>query len=183
VGWVYVFEDGRVISSYDRPMKPPGIAEQRLMPQGVELVRSGVIQARDFVCFEGVPYPSLPHGCDGPLHEIPPSAWEDSTLRPYVPYRYAICGAKPLGMLPVPAQDLLRGKEAMFDDAETRQGTECFDVTIEEARTLDVILADAGFLIRANERWGPDSSDPEHVTEVGFEPILPHGTFGSDGGG
>ena len=198
VGWVYVFEDGRVISSFAGPMgslmKPPGITEQRLTPQGVELVRSGVLQASDFVCFEGLPYPSLPHGCNGPIHEIPASAWEDSGLQPYVPYRYAICGSGPreselvpsLRELPMAAQDLLRGKEAVFDVAWTQQGAECFDVSTDEARALDEILADAGFQVGTDggyERWsdefGPDGIEPW----VSFEPILPHGTFGSMGGG
>jgi hypothetical protein len=183
VGNVYVFEDGLVVINSEDGLgyMPGGFIEQRLSPKGVELVRSGVIQAYDFICFKKLRVPNnLAIGCQGPLHKIPPSAWEDSTLRPYVPYRYAICGIEDLQMLPVPAQDLLRGKEATFDVLWARQGAECFDVTTEEARTLDAILADAGFVSEGNGRW--NSLDSELV-EVGYEPILPHGTFGSERGG
>ena len=208
VGWVYVFEDGRAISNSDIGISntdingstmvtfdssdgltamPPGTIEQRLTPEGVEMVRSGAIRMSDFICFEDFDAGNLAYGCKGPRHQIPPSAWEDSTLRPYVPYRYAICGAEPLGMFPEAAQDLLRGTEAKFGLEWTNRRGECFEVTTEEARTLDGILADAGFLIRDNpssyERWVPNSSVPELMTVVTFSPILPHGTFGSMGGG
>jgi hypothetical protein len=200
VGWVYVFEDGRVIanagwgewplpgvfpSEFSPSLRPDGTTEQRLTPEGVDLVRSGVIYASDFICPEKPPsLGGLAIGCQGPLHEIPPSAWEDSTLRPYVPYGYAICGSGPeerqldrsLGVFPVAAQDLLRGKES----------ADCFDVTTEDARRLDEILADAGFRIGDNpssyQRWlaeGPDAGEPW----MSFEPILPNGTIGQMHGG
>ena len=195
IGWVYVFEDGRVISaSLGTPSssEPAGIREQRLTPEGVELVRSGVISPDDFICVEKSNLASF--DCESPLHEVPASAWEDSTLRPYVPYRYAICG---LGLAGPPAADnLLRGKQRSFDVVWSRSGTECFDVTTEEARALDEILAEGGFEvgtpgIASYERWlGIDDFDPELNVSfeepevvVSFEPILPHGTFGSQGGG
>jgi hypothetical protein len=200
VGWVYVFEDGRVIANagwgdwplpgtfpaeYGPSLRPHGITVQRLTPEGVDLVQSGVINASDFICPEKPPsLGGLAIGCQGPLHEIPSTAWKDSTLRPYVPYRYAICGSGPeerelvpsLQVFPAAAQDLLSGKESGY----------CFDVTTEEARKLDEILADAGFRVGDNpsnyQRWsgeGPDAREPW----MSFEPILPNGTFGSMHGG
>ena len=190
VGWVYVFEDGLVISNSGPPTMPTGTIEQRLTPEGVELVRSGVIQASDFICFKGLS-PLWHSGCKGPRHEIPPSAWEDSTLRPYVPYRYAIgLSDEPLRWFPMAVQDLLRGKEAMFDVAWMDKRVESFVVTTEEARSVDEILAGAGFQIDIpgitsgiHQRWIADSSDPEGMTVVTFEPILPDGTIGTMGGG
>ena len=200
VGWVYVFDDGRVIANaswggwplpgfpteFAPSVGPDGITEQRLTPEGVELVGSGAISASDFICPEKPPsLGGLAIGCQGPLHEIPPSAWEDSTLRPYVPYRYAIGVEGPWRMLPVAAQDLLRGTEAMFELAWTDRKGEAFDITTEKARALDQILADAGFNTVGStsyERRLHGGSDLESL-RVTFEPILPHGTFGSDGGG
>jgi hypothetical protein len=192
-GWVYVFEDGRVISS-SGPTMPTGTIEQRLTPEGVELVRSGVIQASDFICLEEGQGPLWRRfsGCaQVQRHEIPPSAWDDSTLRPYVPYRYAIgLSDEPLRWYPVEMQDLLRGKEVMFDVAWMDQRVERFVVTTEEARAVDAILADAGFVIDLpgvtpgiHQRWIADSSDPEGMTLVTFDPILPDGTIGTTGGG
>jgi hypothetical protein len=201
VGRVYVFEDGRVIanaewrrwlgsipSSSEAPpsVRPIGTTEQRLTPEGVELVRSGVIQASDFICLEGFVPLNLGNPCEGSgTRDIPPSAWVDSTLRPYVPYRYAIGVDGPWRMLPAAAQDLLRGKEAMFDVAWTRQKAGAYDITTEEARALDEILVDAGFYApsyTSYERWWEGGAEVGGL-RVTFEPILPHGTFGSDGGG
>jgi hypothetical protein len=192
-GWVYVFEDGRVISNSGPPM-PTGTVEQRLTPEGVELVRSGAIRASDFICLDeghGALWRRFSGCSQVPRHEIPPSAWEDSTLRPYVPYRYAIgLSDEPLGWYPMEVQDLLRGKETMFDVAWMGKKVEGFVVTTEEARTVDEILADAGFLIDipgvtavTHQRWVADSSDPEGMTLVSFDPILPDGTIGTMGGG
>jgi hypothetical protein len=167
-GWVYVFEDGRVISWSATPGagQPNGIREQRLTPEGVDLVRSGVIDPSDFICVAGTR--PAPYACVGPRHEIPASAWEDPMLRPYVPYRYAICDSGALRLLPAAAQDLLRGKEQTFPINGAPHGTAgCFDVTTEEARALDQILTDAGL-------------NREVLT---FAPILPHGDPGSQGGG
>jgi hypothetical protein len=116
-----------------------------------------------------------------PGSSLPASAWKDREFRPYVPYRYAICGD--LNGLPGAAQELLRGKERTFDVSGPDQGrVRCFDVSTEEARAVDRILADAGFFVGSpgyaqyqRERWlGTDS--------VVFMPILPHGTFAAQPG-
>jgi hypothetical protein len=188
VGWVYVFEDGRVISFSLVTLRAPdpmGYREQRLTAEGVELVRSGVIDPAAFICYgDAVGY----EDCQGQRYEIPATAWEDSTLRPYVPYRYAICDSRPLRKFPEAAQDLLLGKEATF---EARYGDhveypECFDLTTEEARALDEVLDDAGFYIQgpgAWERWWGGTRDTLPELSAAFVPILPHGTFGVQGGG
>lgn len=75
--WVFVYADGRVISWVNRA---GGISEQvierRLTPEGVELVRSGILQARDLL---------------GPTNEVPTDAWEDPKARAFVPSRYSVC--------------------------------------------------------------------------------------------
>lgn len=66
----------------------------------------------------------------------------------------------------------------------------------DEARALDEILANAGFHIgsitpgdvdgpghASNQRWWGAAPDGIPELSATFEPILPHGTFGSQGGG
>jgi hypothetical protein len=126
--WVFVYADGRVISWVNRA---GGISEQvierRLTPEGVELVRSGILQARDLL---------------GPTNEVPTDAWEDPKARAFVPSRYSVCAwiddytqCRVLRFLPAPARGVLRGGTAVF-----RAGEECTEVTTEEARELLDIL-------------------------------------------
>jgi hypothetical protein len=120
-----------------------------------------------------------------PGSSLPASAWKDREFRPYVPYRYAICSVQ--GVLPGAAQELLRGKERTFDDSGPGQGRrECFDVSTEEARAVDRILADAGWAAwtasGAYERYLGEDSSGNAVNGASFFPILPHGTFASQGG-
>lgn len=125
---------------------------------------------------------------------VPPSAWADPTLRPYVPYRYAICqDYGTLHSLPSAAADLLLGRERSFDLGEWtgpwggNASWDCYDVTIEEARALDGILTDAGFtgagadLSTTGETFqlvSPErSTDLEPLALVSFYPVFPHGSF------
>jgi hypothetical protein len=119
-----------------------------------------------------------------PASLVPASAWADPTLRPYVPYRYAICTG--LHGLPAAAADLLRGKLRRFDGVAWWEGPgpDCYDVTTEEARALDEILTDAGFTgARADLRTlgatyeleSPERSADLERAVVSFYPVLPHG--------
>ena len=95
-------------------------------------------------------------------------------MRPYVPHRYAICTS--LDGLPAAGQALLRGKEWTYEfRGQPDQGSKCFDVTTEDARALDEILADAGFQYPspAYGKYWPGSTS----ASVLFNPILPHGTW------
>ena len=81
---VNVYADGRliwsrqveIIGAAGWPIVPRWI-EQRLTPEGVELLRSGAV--------------SLGGQFENPAQGLPASAWEDRTLRPFVPWRYAAC--------------------------------------------------------------------------------------------
>ncbi len=122
--------------------------EQRLTPEGVELVRTR-------------------HGNPLLLHEsLPASAWEDKQFRKYVPVGYAACfflhdpnklGAAQtssvvappieqlLAVLPTSAADLLRGRltvPAVRGSSDAQY--DCLALTTDDARRLDRALADAG---------------------------------------
>ena len=104
--YIRVYADGRVLS-WDLGEAPPcwgsscpdGVpfVQRRLAPEGVELVRSGAVQPKDW-------------------YLVPESAWEDREGRPYVPARYEACfrptDSPPdvealLDLLPASAQALL----------------------------------------------------------------------------
>jgi hypothetical protein len=175
-GWLYVFADGRVISW--SKAQPTGYREQRLTPEGVELVRSGEIRPADLF---------NPFG-------VPASVWEDRTMRPYVPSRYQVCLSSPggleeseyVGVLPAAAADLLRGMNRVFDVVPL--GHRCYDMTLDGARTLDAILADAGWdhgaVVGSWEygAWSPERSDVSiygtgpALLLSSFVKILPDGT-------
>jgi hypothetical protein len=152
---VHVYADGRLIWARDasftgeftpspKPEGGPVVSawiQQRLTPEGVELLRSGAVP--------------LGGQFENPGAQLPRSAWWDvdgvgvrsgRQLRPYVPSKYAAClmgGFEPpyraLDLLPAWAQDLLRRTDRLVKD------TGCQEVTIEDARALVEVLRDAGF--------------------------------------
>src|SRR5215211_4532921 len=81
----WVFADGRLISLREADIpegansSSTGFLEQRITPEGVELLRSAVV------------------GSDPPrvtwdvMSELPRRAWADRTIRAYVPSRFAVC--------------------------------------------------------------------------------------------
>ena len=80
--WVYVYADGRVIAwqnSFDGRWLNRLFEERRLTPDGVGLVRSGAVEARNLMSL----------AID--LEEVPTRAWEDPTPQPYVPSSYSVC--------------------------------------------------------------------------------------------
>jgi hypothetical protein len=161
--------------------------EQRLTPEGVELVRTR-------------------HGNPLLLHEsLPASAWEDKQFRKYVPVGYAACfflhdpnqlGAAQtssvvappieqlLAELPTSAADLLRGRltvPAVRGSSDAQY--DCLALTTDDARRLDRALADAGveggtdeYMLRYHlEYLGQDGTPLE--MSIGFEPVFPDGTI------
>lgn len=77
-------------------------------------------------------------------------------------------------------KDLLRDKLRTFDVGGPDQGRkeECFDVTREEARTLEEILLSDGWF-RIEKAYGfHELADADDLILVAtFCPIFPHGTF------
>jgi hypothetical protein len=128
---VSVYADGRVLWFVGGGFSEGyAVLERRLTPEGVRLVRSGVIRAEDLAP------PQV-------LHGVPASAWADDEPRPYAPPRYSVCfshdPSTTMGLLPAPAEALLRGSGS----DPSHDG--CRVVTADEARTLDSILSEAGF--------------------------------------
>jgi hypothetical protein len=141
-GWsgrLTLWEDGRLIrhtsgEPVDDPqgwgLGPPALTgwlEQRLTPEGVELMRSAVASSGlplesspDQWCssrdvyegtlgegtrtrfFDGVLPPDLLERLSHPASWLPPSAWEDRRARPFVPagYLVAFSGHDPMGQWP-----------------------------------------------------------------------------------
>jgi hypothetical protein len=125
--YVRVYADGRVLST--ETFQDFAFTERRLSPEGVELVRSGAVKAKDLL---------LPH-------DVPAEAWEDFEGKPYVPARYGACFwgvdipldvEAVLDLLPASAQALLRG-------SDPARNLRCLEVTPEETRSLEEILSEA----------------------------------------
>jgi hypothetical protein len=144
--------------------------EQRLTPEGVELLRSGAVP--------------LGGQFENPGERLPVSAWQDPKLRPYVPSKYAafVYGVEKIPpLLPEAAADLLQGA--------VRTG----EVTTEDARTLVEALTAAGFeesccngsgyvgamvVSKGGDFGGFDSKGPW----IEFVSLLPDGTYAETGG-
>ena len=189
---VWVYADGRLIWQREGNLREganelsTGYLEQRLSPEGVELLRRrGSAEAALFGFPWRPPYPAS---------WLPPSAWDDRTIRPYVAARYAVCyqalwrpvePARILSRLPARAATLLRG--AAFDPTVVdgwmrRFGGGCSRVTTGEARVVAGALAGAGF--RQDEEFQTAYALTYYLAPRGavrneiairFEPILPHG--------
>jgi hypothetical protein len=174
--WVYA--DGRLITL------KKGFLEQRLTPEGVELLRSeivsaglehyqpapgpwihNVIQVRigDRLASYHANFPKrLRERLGDPASWLPASAWEDRQIRAYVASRYSVkYHARPktlersriLSLLPAPAEDMLRSKDAVAEHGQLGSPgfppllpitTYSSNLTTEEARALAQALDDAG---------------------------------------
>jgi hypothetical protein len=192
----WVFADGRLISLREADIpeganpRSTGFLEQRVTPEGVELLRSAVV------------------GSDPPrvtwdvTAELPKRAWADRTIRAYVPWRYAVCSdegdAGALGhhpqtrglgrlwsLLPARAKDVLHGNQ--MDAARSDvANVYCWDLTTKEARALAVALEDGKFersqqahdFSLTYESKRSDPAEPElALVYISFEPILPNGEW------
>jgi len=183
-GGARLYADGRLIWSMLYPInewtRSTGYLEQRLTPEGVELVHRQ----------DPLRLPEL----------LPSSAWADETIRPYVPSRYAACHyvsdqAGPLltlerpemlSLLPAAAAELLGGQEAeppvdyLVPYGNDRNVmADCLALTTEDARLFDEALRAEG--IEPDDRYvlryelaGPG----ETTLVINLEPIFPDGTVG-----
>jgi hypothetical protein len=187
-GQVFVYADGRVITSWGR--RRVGVEQQRLTPEGIDLFRSGAVEPHRFSRPRG---PSLPAG-----------AWADPDARPYVPSRYAVCyaeirtlhnvpprGAPPLvgefagyvdpsrvvSLLPAQAQDLLKAAQDVANPIFGNQRNRCSELTTEGTRTLEQILLDAGFegFMTPEDAFAFEGELGDEVWFVmSYNPLLPH---------
>jgi hypothetical protein len=127
----------------------------------------------------------------------PASAWLDQANNEYVPSEYSICfrvftypeptepiepiePARIWGLLPQPAQDLLRAGDPTQESGA--MSPNCSRVTTDDARALARILDVPGILRARPERGAYwlrflvfDPSAPGSTIWISFEPVLPHG--------
>ncbi|RZS63580.1 hypothetical protein EV187_3488 [Agromyces ramosus] len=197
MGWVYVYEDGRLLWHPDRI---PGIVEQHLSPQGLELVRSGELTPFSFLIDWG---------------SVPAGAWSDRMPVEYLPTHYAMCrlgdggDAEPfvdvgdlVPRLPATLQPILAGTERRFTDRNagmsfvpdpsamaSARGTECFVVTRATAtavwataRPIDGVGATAGEVPQSEPALGVLTTTDGAEVEMAIHPVLPHGGWIAWGG-
>jgi hypothetical protein len=174
--YVFVYADGRVISGGGFREDFDGTArEQRLTPEGVELVRSGAVEPKRFLLSS---------------NPVPAGAWEVAKIKPYVPSRYAVCYWKERGgdyvspstlpttspilrgdyvspstvlrFFPARAREILAGKARTYPTPSL----ECSEVTTDEARVLDNILRDVRVV---------DSKGDQIAWQINT--LLPHGEW------
>jgi hypothetical protein len=138
-GWLYVYADGRLIWGQMDPNPTGGWLEQRLTPEGVELIRSeiiatglfepdqppppandgfprevngGHVQVRngDRLVYVNRVVPELMERLAGLWSWLPEEAWADTEESAYVPSGYAAClDSQYLAGLPTASQSLLAG--------------------------------------------------------------------------
>jgi hypothetical protein len=192
---VWVYEDGRLIWQREGDLREganeyaTGFLEQRLTPEGVELLRRrGTAEDALFGFPWKPPYPAS---------WLPPRAWEDPTIRAYVPSAYAVCyqgvlrpiaAARILTWLPAPASGRLRAADfepTTVDGWIRGFGGGCSRVATEDARTIAAALEAAGS--GQDEEFQQAYALAYYLTPRGvlddeivvrFEPILPHGAVG-----
>ena len=219
--WVYA--DGRLITLRR------GFLEQRLTPDGVELLRSEIVSAGlehlppapgpwihnvidvrigdRLVSFHADFPERLRERLADPAAWLPTSAWADREIRAYVASRYSVkYHARPktlersriLPLLPAPAEDMLRSKDAVTEPGQLGFGgfpllpitTYSSDLTTEEARALAQALDDAGLkrdrlrgeLVYSFEIPGtsvdpprPEKGPVRNEVFIFFWPYLPNG--------
>jgi hypothetical protein len=158
----YLYADGRLLS-LDQFAIEDGWVEQRLTPEGVELLRSA---------------PSLS------TNWLPANAWEDAEPEPYVPSRYLVCtSAATIRLLPKDAQHLLAdasGEQSIrrgeVDFLESGRGSTCPEVRLDEARALEALLLRDGFESLATRGEVIYTSRDEDAS-MSLISLLPDGTF------
>jgi hypothetical protein len=190
---VNVYTDGRLIWAREGPLPEganeteTGWLEQRLTPEGVELLRSGTVPLEGQYAYPG--------------SQLPAGAWEDPVIRAYVPSRYAACywyrGPRSpaqwtlFSLLPHPAQILLGRAQRTYDfdlgAGASPQRMRCHDVMTRKARELDDILHRAE--VERTGTWqnwieyGLDAPEPiGGAVVIWVIPLLPHGEWEWAGG-
>jgi hypothetical protein len=198
-GWAYIYDDGRVLWRTDGGR----ITQQRLSPEGLDLVREGEIDPAAFVLGRA---------------SIPADAWAEPVPIEYLPSNYAICavdnssGRGEAGppadqieaRLPEPVRTQVAGTAGSFRHGDW--GGTAVWIDIGASRGSDPVQT--CFILgtdRARAVWAHTSADPtepgaDGVMQVGYYtfgtltmtdgttmqfwslPILPHGVGGSWGG-
>jgi hypothetical protein len=116
--WLYMYADGRLVSqTWDS--SESGWLEQRLTPEGVELIRSAIIasgvldpdrsdrgggqyvQVRDGDRLVFISGSEMRQRLSELWSWLPSHAWEDSEAKAFVPSRYAICMPEASGVFPI----------------------------------------------------------------------------------
>lgn len=144
-GWLYLYADGRLIWEQSDPNPTGGWLEQRLTPEGVELIRSeivatglfepdqpppasnngfprhvngGSVQVRngDELVYVNRVVPELMERLAELWSWLPDSAWEDRDAKAYVPSRYAVCMHENGNVAPNDATDHLSALPAAARD-------------------------------------------------------------------
>lgn len=189
VGWVYVFDDGRVLTSPDGT----GILEQRLSPLGLDLVRSGALDLRDLVLYG--------------QSAVAATVWSDPAPEYFRPAEYALCylDLRPdpdhpadfseiQQRLPESLQAILRRStlQSFTDDFDADgmdgehsapgPGVDCFVLGPEQARAVwaqthsqDGSSDDDGALRGNDYTFGAVTATDGAELVVIAIPILPHG--------
>jgi hypothetical protein len=185
---LWLFADGRLITLREADIpeganpRSTGFLEQRLTPQGVEMLRSRTRRPD--------------------LSQLPKHAWADQRIRAYVPSSYAVCYDQGDGgalghtqlaggyerlwsLVPARARDVLRGNEV--DAAHSKvPNVYCWTLTTQKARVLAAALGTAWFERGQRSRdfvlsYESKRLDPRHPSRepvvLSFEPILPHGEW------
>lgn len=195
---VLVYADGRMIWQREGNLREganeasTGFLEQRLTRTGVRMLRSrGSAETALFGFPWRPPYPAS---------WLPPRAWEDRTIRPYVPSRYAVCyealwraipPSRIVAWLPRLAESLLRAgvADVRFAGGWLRGfGGTCSVLATAEARTVALALEDAGlrrdvFQQAYGLTYSFEARGVRKQAVFRFEPILPHGEIGCSGCG
>ena len=197
-GWIYVYDDGRVLSHPDFG----SISERRLSPRGVDLIRRGTLAPQDLQL-------------SSTMTTVPAEVWSDPIPDAYRPDRYAVCRLNVDGSpedgdvlgdvgsiwrrLPAHVQALLRAGRILsfMDDSldengddigqdghhiEPGPGVACFVLSPGQTRAVWAhTLAPEGSREEDGELLMSDTTFAEPEGVIGSEvmlvavPILPHG--------
>jgi hypothetical protein len=215
--WRWVYADGRLLTADARPMAQrshsdlpeaenrwsSGLLEQRLTPEGVELLRSEIVSTGLFEHDQVLPHNAIHNEIQvrigdrmirvqgkitrdsnefpkqllerlvDPASWLPASAWADRRLRAYVPSSYRLWWATPEKLERIMPLLPATAEDLLRDSV----------LTTEETRVVTQAFDDAGF----QRPWGgliysleiPGTSvDPAHPGKgpsLAFTPYLPHG--------
>ena len=201
VGWVYVYDDGRVVWYPDshaalregtEPLR--GILVQRLTPNGLELVRAGVIEPSTLLVDRD---------------DVPLDAWSDPTPDEYLPSKYALCHDEGNGFtghisdasvirdrLPLGLQTLLRGTERTVTHYDNGgeggassttmpgRGVDCFVLSPEQARAVwaQGDPRDQAMMLLDDTSYATLTASDGADLDVVFGPVLPDGGWVQFGG-
>ena len=106
-----------------------------------------------------------------PENWLPPSAWKDSTYRPFIPATFGVClaRAEDSAVLPARAADLF-----LASPSHDGLGEDCRAVATSDARTIADALEEAGAVREGSQELRFDLRSLGGQ-DLGFLPVLPHG--------